>query len=293
MNILPLKTTDIPALAAFISRLQQNPTHHIGYLSENTDDIQISLHDIENLERQFFLARNETNITGFIGMDFDDTRAWIYGPMCDTSDWESTVDGLWQQLEPLLAQSKTWLLFCDLQNTRVANFAQKIGCLEHGVECVFLFKREQLQPLHKPNTIGHIITPNDHAAFTALHDAIFPGTYFSGTEILERLSSQRALFVTDGVTGYSYAEVSDSGEASLEFIGITPEARGQGIGQALMMKTLEWIFSFEETMQVLLTVNAQNTQALRMYAKLGFLEQRRMVSYRKISSHKNLEPSTF
>jgi ribosomal protein S18 acetylase RimI-like enzyme len=292
MNILPLKATEIPALAAFISHLQQNPTHHIGYLAENTDDIQTSLYDIENLERQFFLARNDTNITGFIGVDFDDTRAWIYGPMCDASDWGAAVNGLWQKIEPLLV-SKTWLLFCDLQNTRVAHLAQKIGCTEHSAECVLSFKREQLELLSKPKILARVIAPNEHAAFTNLHDTIFPGTYFNGLEILERLSSQRALFVTDDMTGYSYAEVSDSGEASLEFIGVNPEFRGQGIGQALMTQTLGWIFSFEASNHVLLTVNAQNTEALRMYAKLGFVEQRRMVSYRKISSHKNLELPTF
>jgi ribosomal protein S18 acetylase RimI-like enzyme len=265
--------------------LQLDPSHHVGYVSENQDDIASSLRDIAGLEEQFFVAQNETGIRGFIGVDFDDNVAWIYGPMCDANNWEETVKKLWSQLEPKLTDKKL-LLFADARNTRFTNFTQSIHCREHGRECVLEFSRPQLETWRKKIGLSRAASETDFAAFTRLHDSIFPGTYYDGAEILERLNHQHKLFVhgESELLGYSYAEVSDGGEANLEFIGVSTRARGQGIGRDLMVRTLEWIFSFTEVEKVSLTVNAQNLAALAMYQKLGFLEQRHMVSYQRNAS---------
>jgi ribosomal protein S18 acetylase RimI-like enzyme len=266
-----------------MARLQRVPSHHIGYVSDNPDDIASGLLEIDGFEEQFFVAEDDTGICGFIGADLDFDRAWIYGPMCDVKNWDETVNQLWLQLEPSVSRLKWLFLFADTQNTRFTDFAERINSSEHGRECVLEFARSQLESLRGQVGISRTITEQDFVAFTTLHDAIFPGTYFSGKEILERLNHQRKLFLHGDLEllGYSYAEVSDSGQASLEFIGVSEKARRKGIGKDLMVRTLEWIFSFENVEQVSLIVNAKNTAALVMYQKLGFLEVRHMVSYRR------------
>jgi ribosomal protein S18 acetylase RimI-like enzyme len=274
---------DVGSLAAFIARLQSDPSHHIGHVSENPDDIASSLQEIDGLEEQFFVAEDDTGIRGFVGVDLDFDRAWIYGPMCDAKNWDEIVNQLWKKLEPSVSRLKWLFLFADTQNTRFANFAERINCLEHGHECVLEFSRTQLEIPRGYAGISRVATENDFAAFVSLHDQVFPGTYYDGKEILERLNDQRALFVLgeSELLGYSYAEVSEGGEASLEFIGVVEHARGKGVGKDLMDHTLEWIFSFAEVEKVSLTVSAQNIAALAMYAKSGFLEKRHMISYRK------------
>jgi ribosomal protein S18 acetylase RimI-like enzyme len=294
MQLRSEQISEVSSLAEFMARLQRVPSHHIGYVSDNPDDIASSLLEIDGFEQQFFVAVNDAGICGFIGADLDPDRAWIYGPMCDVKEWDETANALWRQLGPKLGpklSGKTWLMFADAQNAQLVSFAQRIGCLEHGRESVLEFTRSQLESLHGQVGISRAITEQDFVAFTTLHDAIFPGTYFSGKEILERLNHQRLnhqrkLFLHGDLEllGYSYAEVSDSGQASLEFIGVSEKARGTGTGKDLMVRTLEWIFSFENVEQVSLIVNAKNTAALVMYQKIGFLEVRRMVSYRRNAS---------
>ena len=282
MQVRPAQKIDVSGLAEFIARRQQDSSHHIGYVSDDSADITSSLLEIDGFEEQFFVAEDNTGIHGFLGVDLDDDHAWIYGPMCDAQNWHETVNALWKKLEPKLVEKKL-LLFAHEKNTRFAMFALEIGCLEYGRECVLEFARTQLENLRVQAENARVISEKEFTEFTSLHDAIFPGTYFSGIEILERLNDQRQLFVygEPELLGYSYAEVSNSGEASLEFIGVAENTRGKGVGKDLMIRTLEWIFSFANVEQVSLTVNAQNTAALAMYNTLGFLEVRRMISFRR------------
>lgn len=51
---------------------------------------------------------------------------------------------------------------------------------------------------------------------------------------------------------------------------VAPEARGQGIGRALLLQALELARSVPGLLQVNLSVNAGNRQAISLYESLGF-----------------------
>ncbi len=276
MKFASLSPADIPDLAHFLATAQSKSETHMGYVPSNEADIATDLADLEL--SQFFIARDESGICAFLGADIDnDARAWVYGSVGEIA----VVMQLWHLLEPKLVDSKAWLLFADAKNAGVATFASQIGCVVHGQEHVLELTKQQWVP---QLTTARVATEQDAAAFIALHDQIFANTYYDGAEILERLSEYHVLFVLEQnntLLGYSYAEVGEYGTASLEFIGVQPSARGQGIGRQLMSKTLEWIFTFANVESVFLTVNSTNLEAITMYQRLGFVLQRQMVSYRK------------
>ncbi len=122
-------------------------------------------------------------------------------------------------------------------------------------------------------------------AFVALHDALFPGTYYDGRDILGRLSEQHQVLTAHdeaGLCGYVYTEVSPAfGEASLEFIGVAPRARGKGVGTRLVREALAWVFSFNAVAEVSLVVSTRREAALRLYRAAGFELEHEMRSFLK------------
>ena len=61
----------------------------------------------------------------------------------------------------------------------------------------------------------------------------------------------------------------DHGCGSIQNLGITPEHRGLGLGTHLLLKALEG-FSQAGLRRAALEVTAQNTDAIRLYRRLGF-----------------------
>jgi hypothetical protein len=65
--------------------------------------------------------------------------------------------------------------------------------------------------------------------FISLHDTVFPNTYYSGKEIIERMSSNQKVYTSgegSGLKGYLNAEYNlEEQEGSIEFIGVDEKDR--------------------------------------------------------------------
>ncbi len=69
--------------------------------------------------------------------------------------------------------------------------------------------------------------------------------------------------------------------ARLEIL-VGDEARGQGVGRALMELCIEWSRANRELLKLSLAVFADNTRAVRLYRSLGFVDEgRRAAEYRE------------
>ena len=77
-----------------------------------------------------------------------------------------------------------------------------------------------------------IFASNQTQNFITLHESIFPQTYATGQRILDKLGEHHQVFVyTQGseILGYLYAAIEeDTGDGSVEFVGVREDARGNG-----------------------------------------------------------------
>lgn len=83
------------------------------------------------------------------------------------------------------------------------------------------------------------------------------------------------------MAGFACASLLRDGQenrAELDTLAVAPEARRQGIGDALVRAVLAWAAG-AGARQVSLEVRASNAAALSLYARLGFREQGRRPGY--------------
>ncbi|MBN2585849.1 MAG: GNAT family N-acetyltransferase [Candidatus Fermentibacteraceae bacterium] len=74
----------------------------------------------------------------------------------------------------------------------------------------------------------------------------------------------------EGLIGFCTAAVSDGGEARLGLIGVSPEARGRGVGKGLL-GSVAGILREKGCSKLAAVTQLYNTGAVRMYGRAGFL----------------------
>jgi ribosomal protein S18 acetylase RimI-like enzyme len=287
MPVLQPNTSDIRNIATFVAELNRQPQHHVGYLGDAPDEIGQALNDLDRpIAGAFRIVNNDEQIVGVLGFEADETlaRAWMYGPWIEHTDWHVVSDQLFTAVAPLVPAAVNNLeIFCNKDNTRCAAFAQRHNFAPHGEHVILRFPRAALAAL--PPTGAQDVAGYEQQ-MQALHDRVFPGTYYSGEQIIGRLNAERRVFVVVNDTtllGYAYVEAKPAfGEGSIEFVGVDERARGKGVGARLMAAALQWLFSFRSMQAITLTTNADNTPALALYRRTGFQTLHTMQGWRRL-----------
>ena len=166
-----------------------------------------------------------------------------------------------------------------------------------GAHAVAYFKRFQMErtvvgPLPRPNLqAGCKFSPwrpglerahaeVKHRSFVASPDSrLFPclGTV-DGCERLMRDIVGRRGFLPEATwlagrfgqwVGTIQGVRESTGLGTIQNLGVSPEARGLGLGRALLLQAL-WGFQLAGVKHVMLEVTAENTLAIRLYRRLGF-----------------------
>ncbi|MFJ8262584.1 GNAT family N-acetyltransferase [Rummeliibacillus sp. NPDC094406] len=82
------------------------------------------------------------------------------------------------------------------------------------------------------------------------------------------------------IQGYVYFEVApEHGEASIEFIAVSPHFQNQGLGTILLKEVLTRIFIYESIDKIQLSVSNTNDSANHVYHKAGFYTKNQLLSY--------------
>lgn len=282
----PLRADELPRVAAFLARLNRIPEHHIGFC--DTDEAEV----LNSWQRDFgdvpaadaFVALEQGgHLIGLLGFDADlkRGRAEIWGPFAEPQA-SGAATALWHGVR-FPAGIREVLLFCNVRNTFCTDFAARCGFAEEVPTQILLAQRSTFS--EDVALSPRRLTAADAEAFTELHDALFPGTYYGGRDILGRLNEQHQVLTAHdevGLCGYVYAEVSPAfGEASLEFVGVAPRARNRGVGTRLVREALAWVFSFAAVAEVTLVVSTRREAALRLYRAAGFKSKHDMRSFLK------------
>ena len=290
MYVQPVKPDQLNELAAFIARLQPDAAHHIAYFGLTASDIAASIAEWdEDWTQQIFLAYDGDQLIGFIGVDLstETAKAWIYGPLVDHANWHTCADQLYEaiQAQGILQAVKTQELLGDAHNKRLADFAGRHGFNTRFGAASLRLLRNQMSALPQLEP-ALPLSYDQHDAFAALHNTVFPDTYYSGAELLEQLDDQNQAFVVaeDGaLQGYIFARVDNGSDGYIDFLGVREDARGRSIGARLIVTASRWLMTFPEVHETALTVNSDNAAAIRLYQRLGFEHLRTIEAYRKFT----------
>jgi ribosomal protein S18 acetylase RimI-like enzyme len=288
IQIIPCKDR-YEELVQFAARLNSDGAHHIGFFGEGEADVRASLEEcVVPTAEGFLLAYEGGTLVGVFGVDADleVDRAWLFGPLIEHADWHALADELYCQVQLLIpAGIHSFDLFCDEQNVRLDEFAARHGFPLHSDNAVMTLARGDCNPAAKRATKVILFEESFFADFERLHNAVFPGTYFTARQIVEKLDeTHQLLLAVDGerLLGYHYGKLDPAAESGyVDFIGTDESARGRGIGADLLAAGIDWMLSAPATQKVSLTVNANNHIARGLYEKFGFVTERVMRGYRK------------
>lgn len=276
-------------LVQFAVRLNSEGAHHIGFFGEGEADVRASLEEcIIPSAEGFLLAYENDTLVGIFGVDADleIDRAWLFGPLIEHADWHILADELYKQILPLIPASiHSYDLFCDEQNIRMEEFAARHGFPLHSENAVMTLNCSHYKPSVKRETKIIAYEEGFFEAFEKLHNTLFPKTYFTARQMVEKINAMHQLLLAvdeSRLLGYHFGKIDPAAESGyVDFIGTDEFARGRGVGADLLAAGMDWMLSAPATQKVSLTVNANNHIARGLYEKFGFVTERVMRGYRK------------
>lgn len=263
----------------FIAEMNALPESHIGYLGTEKNDILNSLKELNNdNESAAFMIWKDGALAGFMGVDADLHKgtAELWGPFVLDSE---LIRHLWEKaFHYFEGKLHTYFLFADTSNHSASEFASKNGFLLQSAQTYMSLKENSAKGLRKIS----LLTSHRHDDFIHLHDTLFPDTYYSGEEIIERINDDQKVYIfddKDGITGYLYAEYNhEEKEGSIEFIGVDPGKRKKEIGRKLLEMAVHDLYVNAKSIK--LCAGTANEKALSLYKKAGFKVERTLNFYK-------------
>jgi GNAT superfamily N-acetyltransferase/predicted GNAT family acetyltransferase len=221
----------------------------------------------------FAVAVEGGHLSGVLGCEYDEGlgRGWLWGPFVLSENWEDLAAALLAKLRTLLPLTIRRVdFFLNDANQRAYRFYLAQGFQETQVSHVYVAPPPR-EPIILVEPCGPL-QPEQIASFRALHDAIFPHTYYSGQNIVDQLDGDHQVFVCgqEEVLGYIYAIIDESSEGYVEFLGVLASERGKGLGHRLLLSALSWLFQSKGVSEVGLTVSDDKANARSLYEKVGF-----------------------
>jgi ribosomal protein S18 acetylase RimI-like enzyme len=105
----------------------------------------------------------------------------------------------------------------------------------------------------------------------------FPRAVYAG--YLRRADAILLVAELDGAVVGAIAGEIDASGGGVSTLGVLPEARGRGVGRALLLTALLGRFAAAGVHRVALGVRADNAVAISLYGSLGFVQTRRPPGY--------------
>lgn len=256
---------------------QAEPEDHIGYLGLDGDSIRADVLGVEAwVERTAVVVDDAGKLTGWLTGEKDEemSRAWWWGPFLTDDGWEHVADELYACAAGAVDVAEEEMAPDD-RNRRVGWLAERHGFQAEEASAVLSYVGDGFADAGTSP-----LEDGTEEQVAALHDRLFPGTHTPGA-VLVRSSDPRLVFVEDGrVIGYVAAEVHSDGTGYIDFLGVDPHARRQGVGRRLVIDATNLLLRSGVT-SVNLTVREHNIAARALYDSLGFTHERLIRPFRK------------
>jgi ribosomal protein S18 acetylase RimI-like enzyme len=276
---------ELGLVSAFVACSQARPERRIPYFAETPDEIAA---EIESWGSEWpatcLVAERDGRIVGFVGVDVDHKlgRSWVHGPFTDDEEWDELADRLLQEIVGVAGVDDLELLG-DAAHERLASLAARHGFVRGRLSLGLEISREAVSQL--PDVAVPRLEERHHDAFAALHEALFPRTYYSGAQLAEQHERGEATVLTlvenESVAGYAVGRAKTPGDGYIDFLGVAEHARGRGHGRRLTAAICRALLDDKQLSTISLTVYEDNAAALALYDGLGFRAVATMVGYRR------------
>lgn len=275
LEIRQARHEDLAEIASLIAQQNQTPEHQCITSGEGYDSIlQTMLKWDKVSEICFAIAVQDGRLVGLQGAEFDEElgRGWLWGPFALTENWTALAAALLAELQEILPPAVRRLdFFVHERNQRAFRFY--LGQGFHSIQASHVYVAPRPQAPLAPPEPCYSLAEGQAGAFRALHDSIFPKTYYTGRDILDQLDGDHHVFVCgkgEDLLGYIYASVDESADGYIDFVGVRADVRGRGLGRRLLLTALDWLFAVKNVAQVGLTVSDDQVNARSLYEKVGF-----------------------
>ena len=276
------------ALELIVDR-QSSPSTACAYLGSTPDGVRAELDDIEVPWRETLqVGVDDTGaVVGAVLVDWDEEtgRSWVHGPWTrDEAVWDTVADRLLDAAVALTPETvQDHEVSAAPAHERLAALAASRGWTAGEVNYVYVARSAAGWP-DAPATVRPA-AEGDLEAVTVIHDEAFPGTYATARRLLsdpERVSLVLTEHTngTGAVLGYASAEIQADGDGYLDFIALSPQARGRGLGAGLLSAIGRAVLAAAPNGCVNLTVKESNTPAVRLYERFGYAREAELVGYR-------------
>lgn len=279
-----LAAVDLARLAA---PLQADAERFQVYFGEDVDQIVAEIEGVTAWREHAVVALDGDRLVGWLIAEHDDElgRVWWWGPVV-------SGDQPWPAIGDRLVDAALELLGGRFAQFEFAVDARHAAAIELGLRrgyrrdkaSVLLCLEAGSRPAPRSSPEGVEIASlsvRDGDAVAALHDALFPGTHYTGRQIVDSAVEAIVLvaLLDDRVAGYLRAEIQGDRDGFVDFVGVDPDTRGRGIGRALVVDAIAALDA-GGAHDVSLTVREDNVAARALYASLGFDGSRILVPLR-------------
>mgnify|MGYP001420218886 CR=1 FL=1 len=259
--------------------------------AEQGETVAAVLHEMRSLNdgESCFLAVSEgAALHGAIGAEVDPSlsRAWLRGPVCSGAVAADPVlrdrlfDALIAALPAALPHIRRFDAFPHVDETPLRAAWRRAGFRDELQHHVLSLAQAAYTPPSLPSS-ATTAGAADAVAAGALHEALFPVSYLRSADLMAATATHvggnpRRLFVAASagvVCGYAYVQQLPAGdEAYVDYLGVAPDARGHGLGRALLDAAVHWALVERALPRVSLTVRQDRSPALGLYFGAGFVE---------------------
>ncbi|UEJ84276.1 GNAT family N-acetyltransferase [Brachybacterium halotolerans subsp. kimchii] len=266
-----------------ILEMQSSASTACAYLGRHEAGIR---EDLENLDQDWRetlrVSRGaDGRVDGAVLIEWDTEldRSWVHGPWTRQGRWEQQAPGL---LESVIAQAPVARheMYAAVENAQMAWLAERCGWA--AGEANFEYAKELEDgpsALRMEDDAVRRANPADVPRLAELHEAEFPGTYASTSDLVEHGGSYSTFVHAEGggMLGYLSGQMQEGDTLYVDFLAVAPDARRRGIARGLLDAAAHRMGARTTT----LTVDEHRPGAQRAYEALGFSRTAATRPYRR------------
>lgn len=287
MIIKRLCKSDIKLAAKFIESKNKYEESNVGYCSDTYEEICEDLTDeLEeaSAENPFVLAYESDKLIGAAGLDYDDENksAEVWGPFVEYENWQYCAMKMWKELLKRIPRETKITFFYAAQNTNCIAFAEKLNTKSTNHHFIMELRKTNLK--FNAETGGcKELSDKFYEDFINLHESTFKDSYYSGKQIIEKISDNNKAFIIEednDLKGYIYVEANaEFNEGSINFLGVKATERNKGFGKKLLVCGINFLTCSYNIDKIQLTIRKENTPAMNLYKAAGFVIKKELKVY--------------